>query len=289
MSGKATGWVLRNGPARKGHKAVLTAIADAADVNGENARIGWRAIAERASYSRARVATVVADLVRDGWVEVVDAGGPGRGRVTVYRLPRMARTASVKGPTIAPAASVKGPTPEPKRSNPEREKVQLAEVVPLIPTVSKTVTKNGATPHSDAVHALCEQLADRVASLRHGARPNVTERWLKDMRLLVERGPLHRDSPEAHPPGKIAATIDFVFAEMADPEGRGAFCWADQIRSPHALRDHWYQMARAAENKLKARRSPTAAILDRMSPGAGSTPLPVHLLPQTTSQRRAIR
>lgn len=266
---------------------MLTAVADKADIHGENARIGWQAIAERSKYSRRRVAQLLADLIADGWLEVTDGGGPGRGRVTVYRLPGMAGKGATSAPEKVQPATLKGATSDMEKVQPD---APLAEVIPLTSLdngKTQTVEKR-ATPLSDAARRLCEQLADRVASLRHGARPNISERWLNDMRLLIERGPLHRDTPEAHPPGKIAATIDFVFDEMSEPEGRGAFCWADQIRSPHALRDHWYQMARAAENKLKARRSPTAQILDRMSPGAGSNPLPVHLLPHTT-QRRAIR
>lgn len=279
MSGKAVGWVLSYGPTRSGHRAVLTAIADRADVHGENARISWAGLVSKSARSRSRVAENLRELISDGWVEVVEAGGPGRGRVTTYRIPGAAE-ALTNGPV---PATVKGPVPDEKRSGnvtvkgPETE--QLAQVVPLIPkTVEKTVVKTGASPNADAV-ALCELLADRVAALRHGARPAVTARWLNDMRLLIERGPLHRDTPEPTPPGKIRATVEFIFDEMAEPEGRGAFCWADQIRSPHALRDHWYQMARAAENKLRARRSPTAQHLDRLSPGAGSGPLPVHLLP----------
>jgi hypothetical protein len=281
VSGKAVGWVLRNGPARSGQKAVLTAIADAADIHGENAYISWASLIERSGRSRSRVAENLRELIADGWVEVAEAGGPGRGRVTTYRIPG------------AVEALGKGPVPEQKRSRngtgkgPETE--QLGQVVPLFSkTVVTTTVENNESPHSDDVSALCDHLANRVAELHNGARPN-TDAWPKQMRLLIERGPLHRERPEPMSPIKIRNTIDFIFDHMADPEGRGAFCWADQIRSAHALRDHWDQMARAAENKLRARRSPTAAILDRMSPGAGSNPLPVHLLPQTTSQRRAIR
>ena len=285
MSGKATGWVLDHGPKRLGHRSVLMAIADRADIYGENARIDRSTIARRSARSRSWVNAVLRDLIADGWVEVVTPGG-GRGHVAVYRLPGAAAALTGKGPVKGPVSDEKGagfqtgkgPVFEP-----------IAEVIPLISkTVKPTTVKNDGPSHSDAVHALCELLADRVAALRHGARPAITARWLNDMRLLVERGPLHRDTPEATDPRKIETTIRFIFDEMAEPEGRGAFCWADQIRSPHALRDHWYQMARAAENKLRARRSPTAAILDRMNPGAGSTPLPVHLLPRTTTQR-AIR
>jgi hypothetical protein len=146
----------------------------------------------------------------------------------------------------------------------------------------------GQLPQSE-VDRLCALLAERVAQQQDSPKPPITERWREDMRLLLKRGPLRQKTPTPMPAERVAATIGYIFDEMAEPEGARGFCWAAQIRSPGALRDHWHQMAAAAQNRLKARRSPTAAILDRMSPGAGSNPLPVHLLPQTTSQRRAIR
>lgn len=285
MSGKATGWVVRNGPKRLGHRSVLMTIADQADIYGENARIDRDTIAKRSNRGRSWVNAVLRDLIADGWIEVVRPGG-GRGHVAVYRLPGAAADLAGKGP-------VKGPVSEQKGAGFQDGKgpvfEPIAEVIPLLPkTVKPTTVEKGATPHSDAVHSLCDLLADRIAQLQDGARPEITNRWRDQMRLLIERGPLHRAQPEPMTPEKIATTIGFIFDHMAEPEGRGTFCWADQIRSAHALRNHWDQMKRAAEKLVRARRSPTAAILDRMSPGAGSTPLPVHLLPQTT-QRRAIR
>lgn len=121
------------------------------------------------------------------------------------------------------------------------------------------MSKNATTP---VVDDLCEHLAERIGEFQHGARPPVTERWRRQMRLLVERGPLHRTVPEPMAPVKIRNTIDYVFDHMADPEGRGSFCWAAQVRSVHALRDHWDQMAVAARAQLRARRGSSAAAID---------------------------
>lgn len=103
MSGQATGWVLRNGPRpdmidrngepygqrARGYRMVLVAIADAANRDGEHAHPGNEAICESALYGRRQVSNIIAELVAERWVEVVEEGG-GRGRATVYRLSRMA-------------------------------------------------------------------------------------------------------------------------------------------------------------------------------------------------------
>lgn len=115
---------------------------------------------------------------------------------------------------------------------------------------------------SREVDALCEHLAERIAGFQDGARPPITARWRDQMRLLVERGPLHRSSPEPVAPIKVRNTIDYIFDHMAEPEGRGSFCWAAQVRSVHALRDHWDQMAVAAKAQLRARRGRSAAAID---------------------------
>ena len=97
------------------------------------------------------------------------------------------------------------------------------------------------------VDELCNELAERVATQRGGARPPVTARWRTDMRRLLERGPLHQDEPTPVEPKRVRACLAVIFGELADPSGRNGFCWADQIRSPNALRDHWWQVYRAAQ------------------------------------------
>lgn len=94
------------------------------------------------------------------------------------------------------------------------------------------------------VEALCTHLADRIAQHRGGDRPPITKAWRKAMRLLLERGPLHVDKPEPLTPERVRVSIDAVFDHLATPDGRG-FCWADQIRSAGALRDHFVQLKQA--------------------------------------------
>lgn len=261
MSGQATGWVLRHGPKNRAQRAVLLTIADAANRDGEHAHPGLAAMIEGSLYSRSRVLAVIAELLADGWCEIEEEGG-GRGRATVYRIPWVADGGPRNGPVAGPPTEGNRPEPEPKRSNPERETVQSSGSLPLSTTVA---TENPNTSASADVERLCDLLADRVAAQQDGRRPPVTDRWRKDMRLLLERGPLHQDTPETVAPVRVEHTIAYVFEHMAEPEGRSGFCWAAQIRSPQALRDHWHQMSDAAARARAARRGPSARAIDRVT------------------------
>jgi len=91
--------------------------------------------------------------------------------------------------------------------------------------------------------ALCERLAVAVGDYAGDPkkRPAITARWNNDMRLLLERGPLGRAKPERISVERVEHCIEFVFSKLAEP-GRDGFCWAAQVRSPQALRQHWDQM-----------------------------------------------
>lgn len=93
---------------------------------------------------------------------------------------------------------------------------------------------------------LCELLACLVFEQRGGSdKPKVSERWVKDMDLLLRRGPLGIESATAMSAEKVEASIRFVFENLATPS-RDGFCWADQIRSPGALREKWAKLRDAA-------------------------------------------
>jgi hypothetical protein len=88
------------------------------------------------------------------------------------------------------------------------------------------------------------------------------------MRLLIERGPLGQSTPTPLEPERIGRAIQFLFERMADSNGRG-FCWADQVRSPHALREHWHQISTAAKKldrpTVNGRRPPTAEAAEALA------------------------
>lgn len=99
------------------------------------------------------------------------------------------------------------------------------------------------------IQALCDELAARIATHRDDDEPPaVTKGWLKDMRLLVERGPSGQAKPTPLSVERVHNAITFVFERLTDAGGNG-FCWADQVQSPRALRRHFAQI-RLAHKRL---------------------------------------
>ena len=131
---------------------------------------------------------------------------------------------------------------------------------------------------------LCELLADRISRYNEdeSTRPPLTQRWFKDMDLLLRRGPLHRAKPEPMPAERIERAIEFTFASLADPNHKG-FCWAAQIRSPHALRDHWQQLIDAGRRAVRAeqKRDPLATPGQLVDRALGAPKARRSLLPPT--------
>lgn len=96
------------------------------------------------------------------------------------------------------------------------------------------------------VQALCQLLAERIGAHGDHPPPKVTDGWLKDMRLLVDRGPTGQGTPENLGAEKVETGIRFLFEHLADP-GSNGFCWANQVQSPKALRKHWLKIRQAAK------------------------------------------
>lgn len=139
MSGRATGWVLRNGPhpehvdpegkrygqRARGLRMVLLAVADAANSDGEHAYPGVDNVARASLYSRRQAITLLAELVAHGWLEVESEGG-GRGHATTYRMPFQVPVERAATAPIPPPERVQPPrlngaarTPERVQSAPE--------------------------------------------------------------------------------------------------------------------------------------------------------------------------
>jgi hypothetical protein len=79
----------------------------------------------------------------------------------------------------------------------------------------------------------------------------VTKQWLKDMRLLKERGPVGLAKPLPLSAERIEAAIDFTFRELATPQNGTTFCWANVIQSPNALRKHYANLRLASQARRK--------------------------------------
>lgn len=106
------------------------------------------------------------------------------------------------------------------------------------------------------------------------------------MRLLIERGELGVEGARGRSPEVIARAISFVFTELAE-RGADGFCWADQVRSPGALRRHWPRLVEA-RHKLEMKRGPSKGaqtidrVAERLMAEAGEAPMtrqPLRLLP----------
>lgn len=213
------------------------ALAKHAEVGSGSARPSKRTIAGYLRCSERKVQDAIKVLEGAGYVEVVEQPG----HASIYRL--------LPPPTPAPGAGV------PEQDVPGGEQEVPTTQAPGAPEQEPgTRTMNERTPEvvrdaaDDTIGRLCDQLADRVAEHMTAPRPAVTKRWRTDMRLLIERGPLGIDKPEPIPPERVERCIAFVFEHLATPTGRTRFCWANQVRSPHALREHWAQLLRAAKD-----------------------------------------
>lgn len=106
------------------------------------------------------------------------------------------------------------------------------------------LTREPTTFVAGAVADLCDRLASSIEAHGRVGRPKVTATWSTDMRLLLERGELGVEGARGHPPEVVARAIDFTFSRLAE-RGADGFCWADQVRSPGALRRHWPELAKA--------------------------------------------
>jgi len=105
-----------------------------------------------------------------------------------------------------------------------------------------------ATTHDPMDLHLTELLIDRFAAHAGTPAQKITGRMGDDMRLLRQRGPTTWAKPAALKPEVVAEMIETVFDGLATRSNSG-FCWADQVRSPGALRRHWDKLAQAASTR----------------------------------------
>lgn len=163
MSGQATGWVLRHGPcttwaAQQGIKkdragqSVLTAIADAANRDGENSHPGMAAMIDASGYARSTVIEALGRLELGGYVEITEQGG-GRGNATVYKIPGVSDASWRPGERVQipdGADDGKGPDQPAKGSSSAAETVQISPDAPLTATSSNGSNNPRPAPGSAA-------------------------------------------------------------------------------------------------------------------------------------------
>lgn len=108
--------------------------------------------------------------------------------------------------------------------------------------------------------AMCQYLARRVTDHRGG--PEVKwnlKSWRKPMSYLLRRGPTTWAHPAPIESDRVKRAIDFTFDQLATPIGNTGFCWADQIRSPRALREHWDDLLVAGRRVARPAARPMTA------------------------------
>jgi len=248
---------------------ILDSAGDRRRFSADEERRPWKPLtyaelAAQTALSHSRVRDAVNRLVEVGLVEVHDVGERDGGRTRFYLVNWGRTTFSGDGPAESAGESTVRTTfsedladstdPNdgfltPERRNPSDPNSKNREILVVDPSAVFQEPRD-FDEHPERAE-LARLLASAVAAHR-GTRPTITKRWLNDIGLLLRRGPKGIDGspPDA---AAVAAMIDGVFTLLAEPDKKG-FCWADQIRSPHALRDHWDQLALA----LRRRPSPPA-------------------------------
>lgn len=276
-------WVFESSEATGNDRLLLLAIADESDDDGTGAYPSMDRLAAKVRLPKRTVMRCVERLEAIGELEVERPAQKGRGRFNRYRI------VMKKGDTLTPLTDAEERRGKARKGAPSRT-IGSRPIDPLTPGGASesdvTVTAGQDVAVAPFVDELCSLLADRIQS-HAGDRPKITARWRRDMRLLVERGPFHVEPAEPLSVEKVRSSIGFVFDRLAD-RGSDGFCWADQIRSPHALRDHWAQLRLAARRIEQGRVSKGAQTIDRVAnrlAGAPSTRTPLGLIPGGASER----
>jgi hypothetical protein len=246
VSGQATGWVLRHGPRDRALRLVLIAIADAANRDGENSQPGQDAVVEASLYSPGHVRRAIARLVEEGWLEVQEHAAPGR--ATTYRIPGVAEENAAHSARRSEASTGTDGARTSRDSGGDGARTARAQTRAPTSTGNENEDLTPPTPPwGEEAVSLCEHLAERIEAFRPThLRPAVTDRWRKDMQLLLDRGPTGIATPSPLGPERVRRAIDVVFDRLASPEGARGFCWAAQIESPGGLRSKWNRLANAA-------------------------------------------
>ena len=209
------------------------------DGQGAGVEVTYDGLAEQVVMTRTRVREAIARLEKIG--VLVPATVPGGGRSKLYGVDWSALGHHAAVPEVPGQADETPPTaPDRARSGGARSgAVEVPE------------SGSPATWSDDAAaETLCLQLAAAVTAHR-GSRPKVSTRWLADMGLLLRRGPTDTEDPPPTPT-EVATVIDGTFTRLAEPSPKG-FCWADQVRSPGALRSHWSQLVLALRRSAPKR------------------------------------
>lgn len=289
MSTKVVTAVFERSEARGNDRLVLLAIADEADDDGTNAYPSIDRIAKKVRLPKRTVMRCLVRLEEIAELVVHRPETNGRGHFNRYEV------ALVKGDTLAPEPDAdrrekarKGARPRTISDRPTDPQTQDLNRDATEPVVTES-TPSAVDDVSD-VDRLCAILASLVAIHRDAKPPPVTASWRRDMRLLLERGPLGQDEPERLTPDHVERAMRYTFDRLAVRGGDG-FCWADQVQSPGALRRHYHRIRLARRAQQQTANSKGTQTVDRVARrlmgetgGAPAPRQPLGLLPGATKE-----
>lgn len=251
MSVKATTYVWEHSPFTGQTFIVHLAIADIVnDLHDNRLFMGDERLAIKARTTQRTVRRARAEMVEHGYLEpLTTRTHPGRPAEYRFLMPQGTVDISSAISDTPDGTTATG------TADGSSEMADKPSTLVLIPTQG---TQGGE--HNVAADAarLCEALADRITMYRGdpSRRPKITKDWVKDMDLLIRRGPPSWEEPRAINPAVIEKAIAFVFDKCAEPRGSGNFCWAANIQSPRKLREKWEQLADEARRQRGTKRGP---------------------------------
>jgi hypothetical protein len=197
------------------------------------ARLTYEDLAEQVGVSVGRARDAVRRLEQSGHLLTRIMGHPEHGSQKFYLVNWT--TADPQHPEVRIPNTPPADPQHPYRGNTEDTNVDSVQSL----SSGRSLVPAKGDGNDEEIGRLCRLLATAVEQQR-GSRPRVTTNWMKDIDLLLRRGPKGVDGP---PPSvqEVEQMIAGVFSKLSEPDRKG-FCWADQIRSAHALRDHWDQL-----------------------------------------------
>lgn len=275
MSAEASGWVFKNSPYEGAQLLCHLVVADV--VNAVHDYEFWMSMANMARFarcSRQTASKAMKRMVDESMVELLEErpGGTNLYRFLMPETPVIATEEGVNsGDTPVTEGANSGDT---HLSSEATGGVNSGDTIPIEPNQepkdsARPDNTPASAPHSPAPQAhgardsrnpqqstgdkvpqmptgsnkiawgLCVRLADRIEQV-HGYHPDPgTGSWMRDMGLLLDRGPTGVTDHPPIPAKGVEALIDFIFDHSQYENG---FRWADQIDSPGKLRQHWLKV-----------------------------------------------
>lgn len=233
-------WVFHESDVRGFDRLVLLALADEAGDDGGDCYPSMRRIANKARVGVGTVPGVLLRLEQAGALVVERPERKGRGAFNRYTVVMTKSSGAERFDDDTTRGNVQ------ERAAALRDSARTQD-----PRPDDSDSASSSDTVDDDAARLCERLADAIESHRGGEdRPAVTDRWHNDMRLLLTRGPKELAKPEPVSTERVERGIAYTFRALSTP-GPDGFCWANQVRSPAALRKHWTKIRDAARNAAR--------------------------------------